>query len=217
MKLEFDGIMLEFGMHRVLSDIHMACKQGQVVGLLGRNGAGKSCLMQVVFGSLRAAQKSVRVDGQYLAGNYMKDQWIAYLPQGDLLPNFITISQALALFGVSQTRVEANFPEAKEFMNRRSSEVSAGQRRLFEVLLILFATHPFCFLDEPFSGLMPVHAELLAGIIQLEKSRKGIIISDHLHRHVRGISDKLYLLTNGKTHLINSEDRLVELGYLVGI
>lgn len=147
----------------------------------------------------------------------MKDQWIAYLPQGDLLPNFITFSQALALFGVSQTRVEANFPEAKEFMNRRSSEVSAGQRRLFEVLLILFATHPFCFLDEPFSGLMPVHAELLAGIIQLEKSRKGIIISDHLHRHVRGISEKLYLLTNGKTHLINSEDRLVELGYLVGI
>ena len=217
MKLEFDSIMLEFEMHRVLSAVHMACNTGEVVGVLGRNGSGKSCLMRIVFGSMAAQSKSVRIDGQYLTGDYMRKKRIAYLPQHDLLPDSITFATALNLFGVKAERIERSFPELMDFLKYKPHQVSGGQRRIFEALLILFSDHPFCFLDEPFSGIMPVHAEQLSEIICAEKSRKGIIVSDHLHRQVRAIADRLYVLANGKTYSIQSEAQLVELGYLLEV
>lgn len=213
-KLEFDGISLKFGFHQVLSSVHMTCETGQVVGLLGRNGAGKSCLMRIVFGSMRSETKSVRCNGKHLSGNYMNKRIAGYLPQGDLLPDFITFEQALNLYEIGFEKILDVYPDATDLLKRKAYEVSGGQRRLFEALLILFARHPFCFLDEPFSGLMPIHIERLTEIIQEVKLRKGILISDHLHRQVRGIADKLYDLTNGKTYLIKSNEQLIELGYL---
>ncbi len=213
MKLEFDSIVLEFGMHRVLSSIHGSCETGQVVGLLGRNGSGKTCLMKIVSGRMNATSKSTRTNGEYLNQNKLL-QKISYLPQGDLLPDFITFAEAMKLYKVSDEKMETIFPDFKEFKHRKSAEVSGGQRRMFEVLLVLFASHPFCLLDEPFSGLMPIHVELLCQVIQAEKANKGILLSDHLHRQVRQVADKLYVLTNGNTHVIKSEEQLVSLGYL---
>ena len=216
-KLEFDGITLGFGFHQVLSSVHIACETGKLVGLLGRNGSGKSCLMRIVFGSMKNESKSIRWNGRHLSGNYMSKQIIGYLPQDDLLPDFITFEQALNLYEVDSAKIEGVFPDVKDFLKRKAHEVSGGQRRFFEVLLILFARHPFCFLDEPFSGLMPVHVERLTEIIQEVKLTKGILISDHLHRQVRGIADKLYVLANGQTYLIKSEEQLIELGYLINL
>jgi ABC-type multidrug transport system ATPase subunit len=213
-KLEFDGITLQFGFHQVLASVYVACETGQLVGLLGRNGAGKSCLMRIVFGSMKAESKSVRWNGSHLSDNYMNKQIIGYLPQGNLLPDFITFEQALNLYEIELEMIVYVFPDVKDFLKRKAHEVSGGQRRFFEVLLILFAKHPFCFLDEPFSGLMPIHIERLSEIIQEVKLRKGILISDHLHRQVRSIADKLYVLTNGMTYLIKSNEQLIELGYL---
>lgn len=214
MKLEFESITLEFEMHRILSAVHMVCNTGEVVGLLGRNGSGKSCLMRIVFGSMPAQNKSVRIDGQYLIGNYMRNKRIAYLPQHDLLPDSITFATALNLFDVKRERIDQSFPELINLLKHKPNEVSGGQRRIFEALLILFSDHPFCFLDEPFSGVMPVHAERLSEIIKTEKSRKGVIVSDHLHRQVRTIADRLYVLNNGKTYPIQTEEELIEHGYL---
>jgi ABC-type multidrug transport system ATPase subunit len=213
-KLEFDSITLRFGFHQVLSSVHVACETGQLVGLLGRNGAGKSCLMRIAFGSMKAESKSVRWNGTHLSDNYMSKQIIGYLPQDDLLPDFITFEQALNLYEIEFEKILDVYPDAKDLLKRKAYEVSGGQRRFIEVLLILFAKHPFCFLDEPFSGLMPIHIERLSEIIQEEKLRKGILISDHLHRQVRSIADKLYVLANGKTYLIKSHEQLIELGYL---
>ena len=213
-KLEFDGITLQFGFHQVLASVYVACETGQLVGLLGRNGAGKSCLMRIVFGSMKAESKSVRWNGSHLSDNYMNKQIIGYLPQGNLLPDFITFEQALNLYEIELEMIVYVFPDVKDFLKRKAHEVSGGQRRFFEVLLILFAKHPFCFLDEPFSGLMPIHIERLSEIIQEVKLRKGILISDHLHRQVRSIADKLYVLTNGMTYLIKANEQLIELGYL---
>jgi ABC-type multidrug transport system ATPase subunit len=212
--LEFDSLYLEFGLHRVLSSIHMKCSTGKLVGLVGRNGSGKSCLMRIVQGSMKAESSSVRFNGKALVGDYFNQQIIGYLPQDNLLPSFVTFSQAIKLYQVDYAKILTQFSEAKNFINRKSSEVSGGQRRFFEALLLIYSYHPFCIMDEPFSGLMPVHVEQLMLILQEEKRNKGFIITDHLHRSIRSISDDLYVLTNGKTHKISSEQQLLELGYL---
>ncbi len=212
--LEFDSLHLEFGMKRILSGIYMKCTTGQIVGLLGRNGSGKSCLMQIVFGTMPAASKSVRFNNTRLMENQLAKRIIAYLPQSDLLPPFVTFTQALKLYNIDKEKILAHFPELANCLERKSSEVSGGQRRLFEVLLVLYTNHPFCILDEPFSGLMPLHIEKLKELFKFEKHRKGIIVTDHMHRHIREIADKLYLLTNGTTYRVKTEEQLVELGYL---
>ncbi len=214
--LEFDSLYLEFGMNRVLSSIYMKCTTGQIVGLLGRNGSGKSCLMQIVFGTM-PADKSVRFNGTRLMEDQLTKKIIAYLPQSDLLPPFVTFKQALKLYDIDEERIFAHFPEISDCLNQKSSVVSGGQRRLFEVLLVLYADHPFCILDEPFSGLMPIHIEKLKELFTLEKHHKGIIITDHMHRHIREIADELYMLTNGTTYPVKTEKQLLELGYLNGL
>lgn len=212
--LEFDSVFLEFGMHRVLSSVYMSCTTGQIVGLLGRNGSGKSCMLQVVFGTRQAEFKSIRFDKSALMGNYLDKKVIAYLPQVDLLPSFMSFEKAIKLYESDWNKLVDLFPELKECLKRKPSEVSGGQRRLFEVLLILTSKHPFCLLDEPFSGLMPVHIEQLKEIFKMEKQNKGIIITDHLHRHIRDVADKLYVLTNGETYPVIDEQQLIALGYL---
>jgi ABC-type multidrug transport system ATPase subunit len=213
-KLEFDSLYLEFGLHRVLSSVYMYCCTGQVVGLLGRNGSGKSCLMKVVIGAMEAESKSVRLNNIPLLNGNQHGSIISYLPQSDLLPPFLSFRKALALNDIDYIKIIQEFPEIEILLNRKSSEVSGGERRLLEVLLILFSNHPFCILDEPFSGLMPIQIEKLKEAIINQKKNKGIMITDHLHRHVREVADDLYILTNGKTYKISHEDQLLQYGYL---
>jgi ABC-type lipopolysaccharide export system ATPase subunit len=213
--LEFDSLYLEFDLRNVLSSVYMKCQTGNVVGLLGRNGSGKSCLMKIVFGSMQAEHKSIRIDGRYYPGNTLKETRITYLPQENFIPSFLTLKQALDLYRISPQYLIHHFPEFEKFLHLKAAELSGGYRRLAEVLMILQTPSWFSILDEPFSGLMPVHIETLRGIINIEKQEKGIIITDHLHRHVRGMADQLFVLTNGQTYKITDPDQLILLGYLV--
>jgi ABC-type multidrug transport system ATPase subunit len=212
--LEFDSIGLRYSARPILSDIYMKCQTGEVVGILGRNGSGKSSLMRVVFGSLKADHRSVRINGTSLQGDYLRQRVIAYLPQGNLIPSFLSIRKALKLFKVSEEEILLHYPEIKAFLAFTPDQLSGGYRRLIETLLLLKSPAQFCILDEPFSGLMPVHIEKLKGIIAAEKDRKGIIITDHIYREVLAIADRLYLLVNGKTHRVKHVEDLIARGYV---
>ena len=211
--LEFDSLYLEFDLRKVLSNVYMKCQTGQVVGLLGRNGSGKSCLMKIVFGTMRAEHKSIRIDGHYYAGNTLKETRIRYLPQENFLPKFLTLKQALDLYKIPPKELILHFPEFENFLNLKSEELSGGYRRLAEVIMILKTPSWFSILDEPFSGLMPVHIETLIEILNKEKLKKGIIITDHLHRHITNLADQLFVLSNGQTYKITHPDQLIKLGY----
>jgi len=212
--LEFDSLHLEFGLRNILSGIYMKCQQGRITALLGRNGSGKSCLMKIVFGSMHASHKSVRINGTPLMGNYIRKQLISYLPQGHFLPDFVTIKKAFSLFQIRNDAIEKSFPEFIELSRKGTGEISVGQRRLLEVLLVLYSSHPFCILDEPFSGMAPLQIERLQLVMNSVKVSKGILITDHLHRHVRSIADDVYVLNEGRTHYISDDEQLVRFGYL---
>jgi ABC-type lipopolysaccharide export system ATPase subunit len=170
--------------------------------------------MKVVFGSLRADHQSIRINGISLQGDYIKRRLIAYLPQDNLIPSFLSIRKALKLFKVSEEEILLHFPEFKDSLRFTPDQLSGGYRRLIETLLLLKSTSQFCILDEPFSGLMPVHIERLKEIITAEKARKGIIITDHIYREVLSVADRLYLLTNGKTHRVKHVEDLIAHGYV---
>ena len=212
--LEFDSIEKSFNGQTILASIYMKCEAGNIVGLLGRNGSGKSTLMKIVFGSMDANFKSVRINKSPLTGNYLKHQRIGYLPQVDWLPPHIKVKQALKHFNLGDGSILNDFPSFSDWMDFPVKKLSGGYKRILEVYLTLNSVHEFVLLDEPFSGLMPIHIEDMKKIIHKMKATKGIIVSDHLYRHILEIADETYLLSNGKTHRIKDKEELVFRGYL---
>jgi ABC-type multidrug transport system ATPase subunit len=213
-QLEIDSIELSFGDRRILSNVYLPCRIGEVVGLLGRNGSGKSSLMKVAFGSMEAKHKSIRVNGISLNENQIRQKAIAYLPQENLIPSFLTIRKAFKVYGIREAIIVNQFPEIQPFLDLHPDQVSGGYLRIIEALLVLNGAHPFCILDEPFTGLMPIHIQKMIELISEAKSYKGIIITDHLYRHVMAIADRLYLLANGQTYLIKNAEELIARGYV---
>jgi ABC-type multidrug transport system ATPase subunit len=213
-KLEFDSIQVAFGGRKLLGNIYMVSETGSVTGLLGRNGCGKTTLMKIVFGAIPFEQKSVRINSRSLGLNYLSRNLIAYLPQDALIPPYLSIRQAFSLFNIPPMEIFEFFPEATDMMDLRSGELSGGYRRIFELLLVLKSKALFCLLDEPFSGLTPVYIERIKAILNGHKAHKGILITDHLHRHVVEIADELYVLANGQTYHVREHEQLVSLGYV---
>jgi lipopolysaccharide export system ATP-binding protein len=182
--LEADGIRIEFGQRQVLGSIYMRVQTGQIVGLLGRNGSGKSVLLQTVFGARHVADASVRVNGRRVVPAFRQPGLLNYLPQEPLLPPSLTLARAAALLSVDFEQATARFPELRPQRGRRLAELSGGLARLVQALLMLHANTAFSLLDEPFSGVMPVHVETLAEEMQRLKSRKGLLITDHRYAEV---------------------------------
>ena len=85
---------------------------------------------------------------------------------------------------------------------------------MLETFLMLKSNKQFVLLDEPFSGLMPLHIDMVKRLIQSEKSQKGIILSDHLYRHALDLADNVYLLNAGKTYLVQHPGELEFRGYV---
>ena len=213
-KLEVDSIILEFGNHRVLQDVYFTNETGKITGILGRNGCGKSCLMNIIYGVLQTNDKSIRIDGKSIFDGYRDPQLFRYLPQFNFIPKDFTVKRIFADFGLDFASFIGWFPEFEQYHKMKLGKLSGGERRIVEVYAILASKTKFCMLDEPFSHIMPLHVEALKNIMLEEKQNKGIIVTDHLHRYITEISDHLYLITNGKAYLTKGIEDLKTLGYI---
>lgn len=213
-QLEVDSILLEFGNKRVLQDVFFRCETGKVIGLLGRNGAGKTCLLKITYGELPLVNKSVRLDGSSLYRNYRDPNDFRYLPQFSFVPKGIRLRRLFRNFELDFNRFVHYFPEFQKYYRKTFRKLSGGEKRIVEVYLILASKTKFCLLDEPFSQVMPLHVETLKRIIRDESRNKGIIVTDHLYKHVTSVCDDVYVITNGKTYLTREADDLRRLGYI---
>lgn len=210
MKLEVDSVNLRFGDHVVLSDVYMGFETGEVGSLLGRNGTGKSCLFNIIIGSLKSQYASVRVDKCYYPSLF-KSNLLKYLPQTFLFPSNMRLSNAAEYFELDIENISEKFDKFHIPISSKFYDLSGGQRRMAEILIILNCSCPFVILDEPFTHLSPIQIDALKIEIKEYTSTKGIIISDHQYQHVIDISDKIYLLNAGKTHLLKPENVLEQL------
>lgn len=210
--LEIDSVECSFGARRILSGVYLSVETGCVTALLGRNGSGKSCLMKILVGSLRADFRSMRIDGRW--HERFSCEQVRYLPQHPFIPGRLTLKSVLRDFGLQCDELLERFPLFARLGDAEIRTLSGGERRLLECYLVLRSRAQFVLLDEPFSQLAPLHVETLKQMIVEEKRHKGILLTDHLYRHVTGIADRLYVLANGQSYLLSDERELVRFGYL---
>ncbi|MCF0071768.1 ATP-binding cassette domain-containing protein [Dyadobacter sp. CY261] len=214
--LEADSMWLEYEGRKILQSIYFKMQTGHVTGLLGRNGTGKSSLMQMIFGTLRGQNQSVRINGDYISHPYHHPGLISYLPQHPFIPANLRVSDVCRLYEVDFADLCRHFEGLEQYRRTRVKDLSTGNRRLLGTLIVLLMPVAFTLLDEPFAALSPLSIEQMGKVIAEQKARKGILISDHAYEDVLGLADETYLIVPiGRSVLLKDiHSELEEFGYI---
>ncbi|UOB17515.1 ATP-binding cassette domain-containing protein [Abyssalbus ytuae] len=215
--LHVDSITKSYNNKKILSDIYLSCRSGEIKGLIGRNGSGKSTLLKIIFGSEKPNSQFIKVDDEILKTMSDRRNRINYLPQHHFLPNHIKIKSLMKLFlpeAICNSLQQNYF--LKPLLNKKNHELSGGERRIVEIFLIINSESKFVLLDEPFNGVSPVLKNYIVEYIKEKKPSKGFIITDHDYQNILDVSDKIIFLSNGYLREIKNESDLINLGYLPG-
>lgn len=212
--LEADGIQLHFGKRTILSNVYLKCVTGKITGLMGRNGQGKSCLMQIIYGT-RKSDKSIRIDSVSHPEAYKRPDLIQYLPQFNFIPKSLSLERVFQDYDLDLEHFKEWFPGFVSHYKHKIGSLSGGGQRIVELYVTIKSCSKFVMLDEPFTHLSPIQIEKVKDLLLAEKTNKGLLISDHMYRQVLEICDNIYVLANGQTHLTNSMSDIEALGYAI--
>jgi ABC-type multidrug transport system ATPase subunit len=205
-----------FGDKTILADCSFECKTGQVLGVFGRNGSGKSTLFKILFGMLKPVDMELYLDNNRCKADYKLSKFIGYHPQEIMLPKELKVKDLITIYiqnGELQNKVYYS-EGINDMLNKQVNELSLGQQRYLQFILLLNLNHHFLLLDEPFSMVEPLYKDLIKEKILEYKSHKGFIITDHYYLDVLAIADSVRLIKDGKMIAIENVNALKELGYL---
>ena len=221
--LQVKQIEKSFGKKRLLKGIDFELKTGEILGVFGRNGSGKSTLLKILFGTQTAKTGSIKInESKYAVRKHfwnrnpvVADEVIGYLPQfsflsqsskvWDLIPKYFEGEEQDLIFRA---------PRMTKIAKRKVNELSLGERRYLEVLIVGNLKHPFLLLDEPFSMVEPLFKELIHEFLSSLKSKKGILLTDHYYHDVWQLADRNLVLKDGNLLEVNALEDLVQAGYL---
>lgn len=213
--LEIDSFTKAFGLNAVLTDVYLKCQTGDIIGLLGRNGTGKSTLLKIVFGTDKADSSFIRINGVIYRKPYQTAGLVAYLPQDSFLPVQLTVAQAIAVYlGKNRADVFSADEIISNVLHHKIGTLSGGELRYLEIRLLLALPVKFLLMDEPFNGISPVMIDKVKELIKECSTHKGIIITDHDYTNVLDVATRYCLLHDGNLKAIGSRDELVRWGYL---
>ena len=223
-----DGLIVNkisktYGNKKVVRDISLSIKRGEIVGLLGPNGAGKTTTFYMIVGLVKPDTGSILLDKTDLtkAPIYLRGaKGIGYLPQEPSIfrgmnveDNLLSIIEVvekdknkhqIILHGLLN---EFNISHVKK---SKSLVLSGGERRRLEIARTLAAKPKFLLLDEPLTGIDPVSIEEIKTIIKsLTKKNIGVLITDHNVRETLKIIDKVYIVNEGGIYFEGSPDEAV--------
>src|SRR5271170_4749745 len=207
---------------KVVDNVSLWVKQGEVVGLLGPNGAGKTTSFYMIVGLISPDSGRVmldEVDVTPLAMYQRARKGISYLPQEASV--FRKLSVEDNLMAILQT-LPLNRRERRERMNRLIEQLgleqvrhskgyvlSGGERRRVEIARSLVIEPSFLLLDEPFSGIDPIQVlELQKIIVELKNAGIGILVTDHNVRETLAVTDRAYIINNGRIFRSGSPEAL---------
>lgn len=210
-----DSIRKSFSDNQVLTDVYLNCNTGDIIGLLGRNGSGKSTMLKIMYGSLHSDDKHMSVNGKYLKTPYTEPGIVSFLSQDNFLPKNLSVKKIISLFNKNINEAEFLTDEIiSKVYNTKVGNLSGGESRYLEVRLILSLNTQFVFLDEPFNGIAPVHIDMIKEMIRSQSSEKGIVLTDHDYRNVLDIANKYMILYDGGVRILKSKEDFIYWGYL---
>jgi ABC-type branched-subunit amino acid transport system ATPase component/ABC-type branched-subunit amino acid transport system permease subunit len=220
--LAVDGIDTFYGKSHILHDVSFQVRSGEVVALLGRNGAGKSSTFKSIMGIVHPASGTVKLMGRDITGS--RPEQIARLgvglvPQGRRLFSGLTVEENLRLGALSRgrgtgvrwdrERIYTYFPQIHTKLTTRADQLSGGEQQMVAIARALVGNVQILLLDEPFEGLSPAMVqEVYRSLEQLRKEISILIIEHHLDT-VLSLADRAVVLDRGRVSHVGPADPLL--------
>jgi lipopolysaccharide export system ATP-binding protein len=222
--LRGDALVKSYGRRRVVDGVSLELKQGEVVGLLGPNGAGKTTTFYMIVGMIRPDRGRVYLDDKAIHTLPMYKRarlGLGYLSQEASVFRHLTVEDNLKAIletldlgkQEQRERLERLLEELRVGHLRRSygHQLSGGERRRVEIARALTTDPRFILLDEPFAGIDPIAVGDVQSIVsQLKAMGLGILITDHNVRETLTITDRAYILFEGKIIRAGTAQELVQ-------
>jgi branched-chain amino acid transport system ATP-binding protein len=209
MILELHGVHAVYGRSHVLHGVSLAAREGEVISLLGRNGAGKSTTLKAVVGLVRVTGGDIAFRGRPLAGlatHAISRLGVGFVPEDRRIFADLTVRENL-LVGAGPgagrrwtlPRVVELFPNLGPLLDRRGGSLSGGEQQMLTIARTLVTDPALLLLDEPSEGLAPVIVKRLGDAIGLLK-REGltIVLSEQNVKFARRLADRAYIIEKGE-------------------
>ncbi len=210
--LRGQNLIKDYGKKHVVKNVSFEVQQGEIIGLLGPNGAGKTTSFYMIVGLVQATQGKVFLDKQDITNDAMyrrAQKGIGYLAQEASVFRKLSvednIKSVLQFTKYSkkeqQMRTDALVEEfsLEHVRKNRGDLLSGGERRRTEIARCLATEPNFILLDEPFAGVDPIAVEDIQKIVRSLKDKNiGILITDHNVSQTLAITDKTYIMFEGK-------------------
>lgn len=221
-ELKATHLVKSYGGRKVVNDASLNVKCGEVVGLLGPNGAGKTTSFYMIVGLLRPSKGEVVLNGEDITNlpMYLRARkGLSYLPQEpstfrrlSVEDNLYAIAETLELSpGVADERVSELLDEfgIAELRRAPAYTLSGGERRRLEIARSLVTRPSFILLDEPFAGIDPLAVlDIQKIVVRLKRKNIGVLITDHNVRETLKITDRAYIIKEGRIFRSGTPDRL---------
>jgi lipopolysaccharide export system ATP-binding protein len=212
MLLRTDNLIKKYGDRTVVNDVSIEVSQGEIVGLLGPNGAGKTTTFYMVVGFIKPKIGKVFLDDEDITNLAMYKRarkGIGYLPQEasvfrklSVEDNILAVLQMSKLSDHDQKEKQEELIQEFGLQKVRKTQgdaLSGGERRRTEIARALASDPKFILLDEPFAGIDPIAVEDIQKIVHRLKDKNiGILITDHNVQETLSITDRAYLMFEGK-------------------
>ncbi|RZK41331.1 MAG: LPS export ABC transporter ATP-binding protein [Pedobacter sp.] len=212
MILRAENLIKKYKQRTVVNNVSFDVSQGEIVGLLGPNGAGKTTSFYMIVGLIKPNEGNIFLEGENITKDAMyrrAQKGIGYLAQEASVFRKLTVEDnIMAILEMTNMSKEERREKLEELINEfslhkvrknRGDLLSGGERRRTEIARALAANPNFILLDEPFAGVDPIAVEEIQTIVaRLKEKNIGILITDHNVQETLSITDRAYLLFEGK-------------------
>jgi branched-chain amino acid transport system ATP-binding protein len=209
--LEVRDLSAAYGRARVLFGIDLAAAKGEVVALLGRNGAGKSTTLKAIMGLLPALAGEVRFEGARIDGREPYEiarLGLGYVPEDRRIFSDLTVTENLEV-GRQPPRADAPtwstekllalFPALGPLLERRGGRLSGGEQQMLCIARTLAGNPKAVLLDEPFEGLAPLIVDQVArSILEMKRAGVTVLLAEQSLRFTQRVADRGYTLEKGQ-------------------
>jgi branched-chain amino acid transport system ATP-binding protein len=210
--LAIEGLNAAYGLAQILFDLSLSVRRGEVVALMGRNGAGKSSTLKAVMGLLPARARALRFAGHDIRG--MASYRIArlglgYVPEERRIFTDLTVAENLAVAAKpaiggkarpawTPERLYALFPNLAPMRGRRASQMSGGEQQMLTIARTLMGNPQAVLLDEPSEGLAPVIVQdMAAAVTRMKAEGIAVLVSEQNLHFCSAVADRAYLIEKG--------------------
>ena len=219
--LEMRSVSSGYDGARVLQDVSLSLSAGEIVCILGRNGAGKTTMMKTIMGLIRADKGQILFHGTdvlEVPPHQIAGLGIGYIPQGRRLFSELTVAENLEIGlmagrkgAATRDKVLTMFPRLAERLHQRANTLSGGEQQMLATGRALCLEPQMLLLDEPTEGLQPSMIALIRDtVVALKETGVGILLVEQRVDAVLSIADKVMFLENGKSQNIMPASTLRE-------